>query len=50
MMTQKILNFLFDFVTFFDCSYDTSVTSVRNKISWYCKNYFEADAVWNMLQ
>jgi len=33
------------FIQFFHCSNQTSITSVRNKIFWYCKKYFEADAV-----
>jgi len=33
------------FFHFFDCSNQMSVTSVRNKIPWYCKKYLEADAV-----
>jgi len=44
MMTQKALHFLFIF-SIFDRSNQTSITSVTNKIFWYCKNYFEADAV-----
>jgi len=31
MMTQTILNFLFDF-SFFHCSNQASITSVKNKI------------------
>jgi len=33
------------FFHFFDCSNQTSITSVRNKIFRYCKKYFVADAV-----
>jgi len=43
-MTRTILNFLFKFFHFFDCSNQTSITLVRNKIFWFCKRYFEADA------
>jgi len=45
MMTRKILNFLFNSLHFFDCSNQTSITAVRNKIFWFWKNYFESDAV-----
>jgi len=35
MITQQILNFLFNF-SLFDCSNQTSITSVRNKIFLFC--------------
>jgi len=42
---MKNLNFLFVFIHFIDCSNQMSITSVSNKIFWYCKKYFETDAV-----
>jgi len=41
----NILNILFDFFTFLIVLNQTSITSVRNEIFWFCKKYFEADAV-----
>jgi len=32
-------------VHFIDCSNQTSITSDSNKILWFCKRYFEADAM-----
>jgi len=46
----NILNILFDYFHCFDCSKQTSISSVRNAIFWFCKKYFEADAVLNMIQ
>ena len=46
----NILNILFDYFHFFDCSKQTSISSVRNAIFWFCKKYFEADAVLNMIK
>ena len=41
----KNLEFFIHFFHFFDCSNQMSITSVRNKISLFCKTYFEADVV-----
>jgi len=38
------------FFHFFVCSNQMSITSVRNKIFCFCKKYFEADAVQNMMK
>jgi len=39
------LKLFIQFFHFFDCSNQTTITSVRNKIFSFCKKYFEADAV-----
>ena len=40
-MTRQILNFLIDLFNFFNCFNHTSITSVRNKIFWFFKNYLK---------
>jgi len=42
--TNSLKHFI-PFFNGFDCPNLTSITSIRNKIFWYCKKYFEADAV-----
>jgi len=42
---MKTLKLYIQFFHCFDYSNQTSITSVRNKIFWFCKKYFEADAV-----
>jgi len=42
---MKNLKLFISIFHFFDSSNKTSITSDRNKIIWYCKKYFEADAV-----
>ena len=44
----KTLKLFIRFILLFDCSYQTSITSVSNKIFLFCKKYFSADAVYNM--
>jgi len=41
----KNLKLFIRFFHFFDCSNQSGITSVRNKIFSFCKKYFEADAV-----
>jgi len=42
---MKIIKLFILFFLFFECSNQKSITSVRNKIFWSCKKYFEANAV-----
>jgi len=42
--TKNLTRFI-RFLPFFGCSNQTSITSVISKIFWFCKRYFEADAV-----
>jgi len=46
----KNLKFFIRFFHFFHCSNQTSITSVRNKIFSFCKMYFEADVLSNMIE
>jgi len=41
----KNLKLFIRIFNFFDCSNQTGTTSVTNKIFWFCKMHFEADAV-----
>jgi len=43
--TRRLSGIIYDFSHFFDCSNQTSITSVRNEIFWFCKKYLEPDAV-----
>jgi len=47
--TKKLKLFI-RFFHLFDCSNQMSTTSVRYKIFWFCKKYFEADAVEIMIE
>jgi len=42
---MKNVKLFIRFSHIFDCSNQMSITSVRNKIFWYCKQCFEANAV-----
>jgi len=46
----KNLKLFIRYFHYFDCSNQTSITLVRNKIFWLRKKYFEADAVWNTIE